>query len=232
MKRMIGFAAVLMVAGLLAGCSQSKGGGQATEAQATAEHPTESQTAEEQTDTALTAQEEAESEETEASGMQGGKTLVVYFSASGHTEDVAGYIADSTGGELFELEPVEPYTSGDLNWSDSNSRVSVEHENPDQREIELVKDAVEDWDEYDTVFIGYPIWWGIAAWPVDGFIEANDFTGKNVIPFCTSSSSGLGDSGKLLAEMAGTGDWQEGMRFNSSVSEEDVAEWVESLGLN
>lgn len=231
MKQMIGFAAVLMAAGLLAGCSRNGETGQTTAAQTTAAQENQTQTVAEQTDTTLTNQEETELEETEASEM-GGKTLVVYFSASGHTEDVAGYIADSTGGELFELEPVEPYTSGDLNWSDSNSRVSVEHENPDQRKVELVKDAVEDWDEYDTVFIGYPIWWGIAAWPVNGFIEANDFTGKNVIPFCTSSSSGLGDSGKLLAELAGTGDWQEGMRFNSSVSEEDVVAWVESLGFN
>lgn len=107
----------------------------------------------------------------------------------------------------------------------------VEHENEDQRDVELVSTTVENWDSYDTVFIGYPIWWGIAAWPVDGFVEANDFTGKTVIPFCTSSSSGLGESGELLAEMAGTGDWQEGMRFRSSVDEADVQEWVESLGL-
>lgn len=77
----------------------------------------------------------------------------------------------------------------------------------------------------------YPIWWGIAAWPVDGFIEANDFTGKTVIPFCTSASSGLGESGQLLAEMAGTGNWLEGQRFSSSVSQEDIQAWVESLGL-
>ena len=98
--------------------------------------------------------------------------------------------------------------------------------------MELTTTQVENWDSYDTVFIGYPIWWGIAAWPVDGFVEANDFTGKTVIPFCTSSSSGLGESGELLAELAGTGDWQEGQRFRSSVSQEDVNEWVDSLGLS
>ncbi len=78
---------------------------------------------------------------------------------------------------------------------------------------------------------GYPIWWGIAAWPLDGFVKANDFTGKTVIPFCTSASSGMGESGKLLAEMAGTGEWQEGTRFQSSASEEDVRDWVAGLGL-
>lgn len=145
---------------------------------------------------------------------------------------MANYIADITGGDLFELEPVEPYTSDDLDWTDDNSRVSQEYYDESLRDVELVADTVENWDSYDTVFIGYPIWWGIAAWPTDGFVEANDFTGKTVIPFCTSSSSGLGESGKLLAELAGTGDWQEGMRFRSSASEADVQEWIDSLSLS
>ena len=162
----------------------------------------------------------------------GGGVLVVYYSATGNTEAVAGYIAEATGGDLFELEPVEPYTDADLNWTDENSRVTQEHEDESLRDVELVADTVDNWDSYDTVFIGYPIWWGIAAWPVDTFVETNDFTGKTVIPFCTSSSSGLGQSGELLAEMAGTGDWQEGERFRSSASQEDVTEWVDSLGLN
>lgn len=160
---------------------------------------------------------------------EAGKTLVVYYSATGNTENVANYIAAATDGDVFELEPTEPYSDADLNWTDDNSRVVREHDNPDERDVALVKSTVENWDEYDTVFIGYPIWWGIAAWPVDGFVEANDFTGKTVIPFCTSSSSGLGESGELLAEMAGTGDWQEGQRFRSGVSESNVTAWVESL---
>ena len=160
---------------------------------------------------------------------EAGKTLVVYYSATGNTENVANYIATATDGDLFELEPAEPYSDADLNWTDDNSRVVREHDDESLRDIELVADTVENWDSYDTVFIGYPIWWGIAAWPVNGFIEANDFTGKIVIPFCTSSSSGLGESGELLAEMAGTGDWQEGQRFRSGVSESDVTAWVESL---
>ena len=160
---------------------------------------------------------------------EAGKTLVVYYSATGNTENVANYIATATDGDLFELEPAEPYSDADLNWTDDNSRVVREHDNPDERDVALVKSTIENWDEYDTIFIGYPIWWGIAAWPVNGFIEANDFTGKTVIPFCTSSSSGLGESGELLAEMAGTGDWQEGQRFRSSISESDVTAWVESL---
>ena len=155
--------------------------------------------------------------------------LVVYYSASGNTETAANYIAQATGGDIFEITPAEPYTSDDLNWTDENSRVSREHEDESLRDVELTTTEVENWDSYDTVFIGYPIWWGIAAWPVDGFVEANDFTGKTVIPFCTSSSSGLGESGDLLAELAGTGDWQEGQRFRSSTDESDVADWVSSL---
>ena len=161
-----------------------------------------------------------------------GKTLVVYYSATGNTAQVAEYIADITGGDLFELEPAEPYTSDDLDWTNDNSCVSQEYYDESLRDVELVADTVDNWDSYDTIFIGYPIWWGIAAWPVDGFVEANDFTGKTVIPFCTSASSGIGESGELLAELAGTGDWQEGMRFRSSVSESDVQEWLDSLNLS
>ena len=161
-----------------------------------------------------------------------GNVLVVYYSASGNTETAANYIAQATGGDIFEITPAEPYTSDDLNWTDENSRVSREHEDESLRDVELTTTEVENWDSYDTVFIGYPIWWGIAAWPVDGFVEANDFSGKTVIPFCTSSSSGLDQSGELLAQLAGTGDWQEGQRFRSSASQEDVNEWVDSLGLS
>lgn len=170
---------------------------------------------------------EAQAEDTGS----GSSVLVVYYSATGNTAQVAQYIADSTGGDLFELEPVDPYTDDDLNWTDDNSRVSQEHADESLRDVELVADTADNWDQYDTVFIGYPIWWGIAAWPVDGFVEANDFSGKTVIPFCTSSSSGLGESGQLLADMAGTGDWQEGLRFRSSASQEDVQSWIDELGL-
>lgn len=160
------------------------------------------------------------------------KTLVVYYSATGTTKNVANYIAAAAGADLFELEPVNPYSADDLNWTDDNSRVVYEHENPDARAAELVSATVDNWDSYDTIFIGFPIWWHIAAWPVDGFVTANDFTGKTVIPFCTSSSSDLGESGELLAEAAGTGNWLAGERFSSSASAESVQAWVEGLGLN
>lgn len=174
---------------------------------------------------------ENEQSQTTDTSKEFGNTLVVYYSATGNTEDVAKMIAEQTDGTLFEIEPKEPYSDDDLNWSDDNSRVSREHENEDERNVELVSTTADNWDSYDTVFIGYPIWWGIAAWPVDNFVKNNDFTGKMVIPFCTSSSSGLGQSGELLAEMAGTGDWQEGQRFRSSAASSDVQEWLNDLGI-
>ena len=120
---------------------------------------------------------------------QTGKTLVVYFSAQGHTEEVAQKIANNLNADIFELQPREEYSSADLDWTDDNSRVSREHEDESLRNIELVSTTVDNWDSYDTVLIGYPIWWGVAAWPVDTFVKANDFNGKTVIPFCTSASS-------------------------------------------
>ena len=160
-----------------------------------------------------------------------GKTLVVYYSASGNTERVAKDIAEAAGADLFEIVPAELYTSDDLNWTNPDSRVSREHDDESLRDVPLTTTEVSDWDSYDTVFIGYPIWWGIAAWPVDTFVKNNDFNGKTVIPFATSSSSGMGQSGSLLADMAGTGDWQEGQRFSSGVSSDDVQSWVNGLGL-
>lgn len=210
----------------LAACGQQSAP-QQSQSQETPQAP-ETSTSQPQTDAPQSDGDQTD----ENTSTAGGKTLVVYYSATGNTETVAGYIAEATGGDLFELEPADPYSADDLNWTDRNSRVSQEYEDPSLREMELTAATVENWDEYDTVFIGYPIWWGIAAWPVDAFINANDFTGKTVIPFATSSSSGLGESGELLAELAGTGDWQEGQRFRSGVNEADVTEWVNGLGLS
>lgn len=160
-----------------------------------------------------------------------GKILVVYYSATGSTKAVAQTIADTANADLFEITPVDPYTSDDLNWTDDNSRVSVEHNDESKRDVKLTKTTPDNWEQYDTVFVGYPIWWGIAAWPVNNFINGNDFSGKTVIPFCTSASSGLGESGSLLAEMAGTGNWQDGERFSSGASSDDVANCVNGLEL-
>ena len=162
----------------------------------------------------------------------GSKALVVYYSASGTTEKIAKYIANAANADIFEIQPVEPYTADDLDWTDESSRVVKEHDDESLRDVELASTTVPNWDTYDTVFIGYPIWWGIAAWPVNGFVAANDFTGKTVIPFCTSASSGIGQSGTLLRDSAKGGNWINGMRFSSSASESTVKSWVASLDLN
>lgn len=177
-----------------------------------------------------TTQTNEQPQKTETSN-QSGKTLVVYYSATGNTKAVAEMIAEETNGDLFEIEPKDSYSEDDLDWTDSNSRVAREYENEDERHVELVSSTVNNWEDYDTVFLGYPIWWGIAAWPVNTFIENNDFTDKTVVPFCTSASSGLGQSGELLAKEAGDGDWQEGQRFSSSTSNSEVQEWLNELGI-
>ena len=234
MKKVIVFMLSVLMIFSLAACGSQDGGNQGTAPQSAnggnetenLQNPSEQvESPVKDTDGSSTETSEESVETTES------KTLVVYYSATGYTESVAKYIAEATGGELFRLEPVGEYNSADLDWTDRNSRVSREHDNPEERMMDLVASTVPDWESYENIFIGYPIWWGIAAWPVDRFIADNDFTGKTVIPFCTSSSSGLGESGELLKEAAGTGEWLTGERFRSGASEETVKEWVESLSL-
>lgn len=226
MKKMTALFLSLLMIFTLTACGSSSSGNDTADTQSGSENTETSAEASTEASTETSAGASVEEPETTE-----GKTLVVYYSATGNTEEAANYIAAATGADVFELVPAEPYSDDDLDWTDDNSRVVYEHDNPDARVVELVESTVSDWESYDTIFIGYPIWWGIAAWPVDGFIAANDFTGKTVIPFCTSSSSELGESGELLAEAAGTGNWIGGMRFSSGVSEEEVQSWVESLGL-
>lgn len=167
-------------------------------------------------------------------GVDLDNALVVYFSATGNTGEAAGYIAGAIGADVFEIVPADPYTSEDLTWTDPESRVSTEHDARVAGEtvtVELTQTTPDNWDSYDTVFIGYPIWWFEAAWPVDTFVQSNDFTGKTVIPFCTSASSSIGESSRLLAELAGAGDWMEGQRFRSSVTQRDVEAWLDQNGL-
>ncbi|MCI9142039.1 MAG: flavodoxin [Lachnospiraceae bacterium] len=220
----------VLAAGLLVGCG-SNSEDTKNDHTVQAEQTTDERKLEEEPDTLENvAAKDGGVEETESSEAEE-KTIVVYFSATGNTEQVASVIAEATGGELFQLEPVEPYTDEDLDWTDKNSRVGKEHEDPGQREIELVSTTIDGWGSASVVYVGYPLWWGIAAWPVNSFVKANDFAGKTVIPFCTSASSGLGESGELLAELAGSGEWKEGMRFPSNASDEEVQKWVDGLGL-
>ena len=230
MKRLTAIFFSLTLALGLAAC----GSNASSAAQPASSSPVSSEAVSSEASPASSAAASSDDNATGSETQSAGNTLVVYYSATGNTEEAAGSIANLTGGDLFELVPTDPYTSEDLTWTDPESRVSTEHDARvagDTVTVDLEQITPDNWDDYDTVFIGYPIWWGEAAWPVDGFVQANDFTGKTVIPFCTSSSSGLGESGTLLAEMAGTGDWLEGQRFSSGVSEGDVETWLNGLGL-
>lgn len=236
MKKVITLFMSILLVFSLAACGNQNGGNSSQTSQPTESTTPESvpETSQQPSETPTEALPETpteSSDEAQETEGESGKTLVVYYSASGNTEAVAGYIAEATNADTFKLVPVEPYSDEDLDWTANGSRVNKEHDDESLRNIELVEATVPDWDSYDTVFIGYPIWWGIAAWPVNGFTRANDFTGKTVIPFCTSASSGLGESGELLAKVAGTGNWLEGQRFSSRTSEEDVQAWVDGLGL-
>ena len=157
------------------------------------------------------------------------KTLVCYFSAEGHTKKVAEEIAKNLEADIYEITPEKPYTTGDLDWTNPDSRASKENDNPELRNIELKNSDIPNWNEYERIIIGYPIWWGIAAWPVNSFLKTKDWTNKTVLPFCTSHSSGLGDSDLLLKDDANAGDWQEGVRFYQDAPLAKIKSWTDSL---
>ena len=160
---------------------------------------------------------------------QSSQTLVAYFSATGTTEKAAKLVAETTGGTLFKIQPAQEYTANDLNWHNKSSRSSVEMADAQSRPALSVRPK--NFIGYDTVYIGFPIWWNLAPRIINTFIESNDLAGKTVIPFCTSTSSGLGDSGTRLQKLAGTGNWQAGQRFSSGASASEVSKWVKSLKL-
>jgi flavodoxin len=227
MKRILALFMTIACACMFAACGNTSNSGQNGAAEPV--RP-EGSPAEQNDSPTLEAGAVGDGEDETISGT-GGKAIVVYFSASGNTERVAELVAGELGADLFELVPVEPYTDADLNWRDRNSRVCREHDDASLQDIELVSVEVPDWSAYDTVLFGYPLWWREAPWPVNSFIESNDFSGKTVIPFCTSTSNGLGESGKHLAEMAGSGNWIDGTRFSEHADEGSILNWVRGLGL-
>ena len=216
----------------LAACGGSDAGGQKqteaaaleTAAETVAETDTEA-AVDTEADTA--AETMADTEADPAAEGAGGDVLVVYFSATGTTKGVAEKIAAITGADTYQILAAQEYSSDDLNWNDSNSRSTLEQNDPSARP-EIGSDPVS-LEGYKTIYIGYPIWWGEAPRIMDTFVESYDFDGITMIPFCTSSSSGIGRSGKILEENAGSGNWLEGQRFGGGVSEEELQEWISSL---
>lgn len=156
--------------------------------------------------------------------------LVAYFSATGNTKTVAEQIADVTGGELYEIEPAEPYTSEDLDYNNDDCRANLEM-NDDTVRPEIAG-AIENIEQYDTIYLGYPIWWGNAPRIMNTFVETYDLSGKTMVPFCTSGGSGISTSVDTLQELAGDGiTWMEGQRFDRDVSADEISQWIDEMGL-
>lgn len=171
---------------------------------------------------------ESASGETAAEETQTNKdVLVVYFSATGTTKGVAEKIAAITGADLYEIKAAQEYTSEDIDYNNSDSRTTHEQNDPSVRP-EIGSDPVS-LEGYKTVYIGYPIWWGQEPRIMDTFVESQNFDGITVIPFCTSGSSSIGDSGKNIESNAGSGTWLDGERFSGGVSEDDLKTWIEGL---
>lgn len=185
---------------------------------------------EEAAETENTAETAAE-EQTEApesdSSSSGKETLVVYFSATGTTKGVAEKIASITGADIYEIKAAQEYSDADLDWHDDGSR-STREQNDASARPEIGSDTVS-MDGYKTIYIGYPIWWGEEPRIMDTFVESYDFDGITMIPFCTSGGSGIGRSGQNLADNAGSGNWLEGDRLESSISEDELKAWIEGL---
>ena len=160
-------------------------------------------------------------------GMDMGKVLVAFFSASGVTKKVAENLAKAAGADLFEIVPKQIYTSADLNWMDKKSRSSVEMNDRNCRPEIATK--VDDMEQYDMIFVGFPVWWYREPSIIDTFMESYDFTGKKVIPFCTSGGSGLGDSSRNMEALASGAKVLEGKRLSSSISESELKNWIEGL---
>ena len=164
------------------------------------------------------------------SEQEGTKILVAYFSATNTTEGVAEQIADSLSADIYEIVPEQPYTDADLDYHDDNSRSTIEMNDPSVRPAS--SGSAEDMEQYGVVFIGQAIWWGEAPRIVSTFVEIYDFSGKTIVPFCTSGGSGVGSSATNLEQLTDGADWLPGKRLNGSDSQDTVMDWVNGLGLD
>ena len=155
------------------------------------------------------------------------KVLVAYFSASGVTAKLAERLAAAIGADLHEIKPEKPYTSADLDWRDSNSRSSVEMKDKSFRPA--IANSVENMDQYDTVFVAFPIWWYVAPTIINTFLEAYNLDGKKIVPLATSGSSGMGNTNKELAPSCKGATLEEGKRFAANAGEKELADWAKKF---
>ena len=176
------------------------------------------------------AENSTDMENTDNQDVQDHKVLVAYFSATGTTKGVAEHIANGLNADIYEIVPEEAYTDADLDYNDNNSRTTIEMNDPNARPA--ISGSVENMEQYDIIFVGYPIWWGEAPRIVSTFMESYDFSGKTIVPFCTSGGSGIGSSASNLERLTSGATWLDGRRLNGSDSQDTVMEWVNSLDLN
>lgn len=155
-----------------------------------------------------------------------GKKLVAYFSASGVTKAAAERLAKAAGADIFEIKPAVPYTRADLDWTNKNSRSSVEMSNPGSRPE--IAEELYNMEDYDTVFIGFPIWWYVAPTIINTFLESYDFSEKNIVPFATSGGSGMGKTEEILESLCPNANWKKGKMLNR-VSETELKKWIDSI---
>lgn len=229
MKRTLSFLLTLAVLFTLSACGSGSGqdnptSAPAQEATAPASEVPETSPAEQPDSTVPSANE--------ASGEAGNgeqKILIAYFSATNNTENIANHLNEILDADLYEIVPETPYTSGDLNYNDSSSRSSQEMNDPDARPA--ISGSVDNMERYDVIFLGYPIWWGEAPRIINTFLESHDLSGKTIVPFCTSGSSGIGSSATNLHSLTGNATWLDGQRFSGGASHSAVEVWVDSLGL-
>lgn len=173
---------------------------------------------------------ESEASETKQTDSDVGNILVAYFSATGTTKGVAETLAEGLGADIYEITPADPYTDEDLDYNDNQSRSTLEMNDTSARPE--ISGSVENMDSYDIVFVGYPIWWYDAPRIMSTFVESYDFSGKTVIPFCTSGGSSIGESGSNLEALANGGTWLDGTRLQGGASWDDIKEWVDGLGIS
>jgi hypothetical protein len=154
------------------------------------------------------------------------KKLVAYFSASGVTKNAAERLAKAAGAHLFEIKPALSYTSADLDWTNKKSRSSIEMNNPNSRPE--IAERLPNMEDYDAIFIGFPIWWYVAPTIINTFIESYDFSGKTIIPFATSGGSGMGKTVEVLKPLCPNANWIKGKMLNG-VSDSELENWVKSI---
>ncbi len=237
MKKILSFICVCSMLFIMTACgSQGSGYDSGTSAPASSQ---EASTVGQETDLLQNGSEEnpsvtekADTEKENTEGEEAGSDiLVAYFSATGTTKTLAGYISQVTGGDLYEIVPETPYTSDDLNYSDNNSRSTREQNDESARPA--ISGSVEHMDQYDTIFLGYPIWWGEAPRIMETFMETYDFSGKTIVPFCTSGGSGIGSSARNLHDLAAPDvTWLDGERLSSGISHDEMVSWIQGLSLD